>query len=103
MRKFNELANTQQGDIFRIVKDIDKESAIKLYDSIATIISASDEENVRKAFKSLLYKPIYKVQTVYDLLKEFCEIDEILYKEFEEVEKYLGQDIDLFVITNMMN
>ena len=104
MKKYNKLRKRQKQDVLSMIKDIDEESIIKLYDSIANIIDNIKNKDSIEAIKSLArVKPIYAVQTLFYLLKEYCDNTANTKEDFIEVKKYIGLEIDVFTLVNMMN
>ena len=103
MKKFIELEERQKEKILNIIKDVKKESVIKLYDSIANIIGTIDNSVGLEIIKKLpQYKPMYNVQTLFDILREFSGNAYDVQGDFIELRKYIGMEIDVFMIVNMM-
>ena len=104
MKKYNELGERQKQDVLTMINDIKEESIIKLYDCIINIVETIKSEESLGIIKSLpIIKPVYHVQTLFDLLREFSENAYDVQGDFSEVRKYIGHDIDVFIIVNMMN
>ena len=104
MKRYNELVDHQKQDVLAMITDVKEESIIKLYDSIINIINKIENKNSVEVIKSLArIKPIYKVQTLFDLLRELCDNDYDIQEEFIEVKKYIGLEIDVFTLVNMIN
>jgi hypothetical protein len=103
MKKFNELSEHQKEDIINIIKDVKKESIVNLYDSIVNIINTIDNKGCIEILQKLpQYKPIYSVQTLFDILREFSSNAYDVQGDFIELRKYIGMEIDVFMIVNMM-
>ena len=104
MKKFNELGERQQKDILTIISDVKEESIIKLFDSIINIVNTINNKSSLDLIKDLpRVKPKYSVKTLLDLLIELTDNSENLQSDFIEIKKYVGMEIDVFIIINMMN
>ena len=103
MKKFNELSEHQKEDILNIIRDVKKESIINLYDSIVNVINTIDNQACLEILKKLpQYKPMYSVQTLFDILREFSSNAYDVQGDFIEIRKYIGMEIDVFMIVNVM-
>ena len=104
MKKYNELGARQQEDILTIISDVKEKSIIKLYDSIVNIINTINNKESIEIIKALpRVKPKYNVQTFFDLVRELSELAYDVQGDFIELKKFIGMEIDVFIIVNMMN
>ena len=104
MKRYKDLSRRQKNDVFTIISDVKKESIVKLYDSFVNILETIKDEKSIELIKTLpRIKPIFKVHTLLDLLKELSENVNAVHSDFVEVKKYNGFDIDVFILLNMIN
>lgn len=102
MKKFNELDKNQQDLVLTMISDLKEESIIKLYNSIANLINNTDKNGI-KYIETLTIQPMCSVHTLFEAFNEytnnFCELQEC----FAEIRKYIGMEINIFILVNIMN
>ncbi len=103
MERYNELNDAQKKILKKINKELNDTIIIRIYDSITNILSTIEKDNSIEVIRLLsTIKPIYKMQTLFDLLFEFAGDKEEVQDEFKELKKYIGFEIDMFMLNNVI-
>ncbi len=101
--EYKEINDVQKRILKKINKEFTSQTTNKIYDSIINIMNNIDNKNSIEIIRKLsTIKPIYKFQTLYDLLYEFAGDKESLQNDFIELKKYIGFDIDIFMLNNVL-
>ncbi len=79
---YNELNAVKKGIIKKITKDFNASSRMRVYDSLVNILKVMNSNSIKVVRLLSTIKPIYKIQTIYDLLYEFVGEKELVQSDF---------------------
>jgi hypothetical protein len=79
---YNELNAVKKGIIKKINKDFNASSRMRVYDSLVNILKVMNSNSIKVVRLLSTIKPIYKIQTIYDLLYEFVGEKELVQSDF---------------------
>ena len=104
MKKYNELSDNAKEELKLVIREINDEKNVSLiFDSISNILDTFENENSVNIMKKLAtVKPIYSIQTIFDLLRELSDNAYDVQGDFIELKKYVGFEIDWFKIVNFI-
>ena len=102
MKKFNELDKSQQDLVLKMISDLKEESIIKLYDTIANLTNHTNKNGI-EYIKSLAAQPMCSVHTLFEIFNEYTDNFYGLQECFTEIRKYIGMEINIFILVNVMN
>ncbi len=101
--KYSDLTIEQKNVLGKINRDFDEKSIKKVYNSFINLLNIIDDKNAIDIIKKLsTIKPVYSFQTIYNLLKEFCEDKKNVQVELDELNKYIDFDLDIFMLNNVV-
>ena len=100
--KYTELNNNNDNSEGVII-GLDKEGTNIFYKSILFVLSNIKNKNIIELMRKMSQiKPIYNVQTIVYLLKEFSENNEEINERLEKLKYFNDYKIDLFKFINLI-
>ena len=98
---YGELSEVQKEILRGMNDEFDEKTTARIYNSFMNILSSVKDKDAREIIRKLpVIKPIYRFQTVFDLLCEFGGSDGTA-EDYNELRKYTGFEIDVFMLANV--
>lgn len=101
--KYDKLADHKKETLKNLNKEFSEEMIINFYNSFVNILGTIKNKSSIEVIEKLpTIKPIYSFQTIFDLLREFSENAYDVQGDFIELKKYIGFDVDIFMLINVI-
>lgn len=103
LMKYDQLTDNKKEILKKLNKDFSEDMIISFYNSfVNTLSTIKNKSSIEIIEKLPTVKPIYSFQTIFNLLREFSENADDIQDDFIELKKYIGFEVDIFMLMNVI-
>ena len=103
MESYDKLSDIKKKLLQKINKSFNKEETCEFYESFIIVLKSIKNRQALKIVKKLAtVKPIYKFETIFNLLKEYCDMSDEVQVTLSKLKRYTEYDIDFFMLVNVL-